>query len=108
MTNTITISFRAKLDDFAGGKGYKVPKLTTSHISIKDRDMLGTTIMGSINNADITKARIEKYAGMRVPGVVWENGGDAMGVSTNHEGWKISPRGNGFMADVSITLPLSR
>jgi len=97
--NTITIKFRAKLDDFAGGKGYKVPTLTASHVSIAERDTLAVLFMGSLNKPEFTKPRLKSYAGLDLPGVVWA---DSPGE------WTVTPVGKGFMADVSITRPFER
>lgn len=108
MSNTITISFRAKREEFAGGIGYKVPALTGNHVDVADRDTLGVTILGSLDKQDITKARLRKFAGLDLPGVVWANGADILGIGVNHEAWQITPVGNGFMADITITLPLGR
>lgn len=106
----LTITFRAKLDDFAGGKGYKIPKLTQSHVSVSDRSMLAQTIVGSIGTVsdEMTRARLRRYAGLDFGGVVWQDGADALGFAENDPRWIIAPRGNGFMADVSITVPLTR
>lgn len=98
--NTVTIKFRAKLDHFAGGMGYKVPKLTHSHVSVSERDTLGVLFMGALDNADVTRSRLKTYADLRLPGVVFPD--------DNPDGWTITPRGNGFMADVSITRTLER
>lgn len=110
MSNTVTIKFRAKRDHFAGGMGYKVPSLKDRHVSVAKRDTLGILFMQGIAHGQdhITKARFERYAGLKLPGVVWENGQDDFGLQTNHEGWTITPVGKGFMADVTITLPLER
>src|SRR5690349_19064183 len=105
--NTVTIKFRAKRSEFSGGDGYNVPSLTHPHVTVSERDMLGVTLMQAIGNADITKARLSKYAGLDLPGVVWVNGVDSYGFSDTSE-WTITPVGNGFMADVSITRPLAR
>lgn len=98
-TNTVTITFRAKLDDFAGGKGYKVPALTHSHVSVAKRDTLGVTFLGALGNQDITRARLAKFAGITLPGVVFANDPGA---------WTVTPIGKGFMADVSITARFER
>jgi len=110
MSNSVTIKFRAKRTEFAGGMGYKVPKLTTRHVSVAERDTLGALFMQGVEYGQdhITKARFARFAGLEVPGVVWQNGADDFGLQTNHEGWEIKPIGKGFMADVSITLPLTR
>lgn len=108
MSNTVTIKFRAKRDHFTGGYGYKVPKLTGTHVSVGHRDMLGTLFLDSLKDQDITRARLRKFSNFDLPGVVWENGSDEYGLGVNHSAWIITPVGNGFMADISITLPLSR
>jgi hypothetical protein len=107
MSNTVTIKFRAKRAEFSGGEGYKVPTLTASHVTVSERDTLGTLSMQSLNNPDMTKARLAKFAGLDLPGVVWADGVDSYGFSDTSE-WTITPIGNGFMAEVSITRPLSR
>ena len=103
MPNTVTIRFRAKLDDFAGGRGYKVPRLTSSHVTFSERDTLATLVTGSLERAadnTLLKARLSKFAGgFDLPGVVWEG---------NHDGWTVTPRGNGFMADVEAVVQLTR
>lgn len=91
---SITIKFRAKRDDFAGGKGYKIPKLTASHITT-ERDTYGVTFLGGLTNTDITIARLRKLTGTYWPGVVFES---------NPENWTITPVGKGFMADLSLTI----
>ena len=100
-TNELTITFRAKRDDgFAGRTGYKVPRLTTNHVSVKDRDMLGILFMGGLHNADITAARIKTMTPLdRLPSVVFE---DSPGE------WTVTPDRSGFMATVSVTVPLVR
>ena len=103
MGNTVTIRFRAKRDEFHGGEGYKVPTLTASHVSFADRDTLATLITGSLGRArdnDMLKARLERFAGgFRLPGVVFDADPGA---------WTVTPVGKGFMADVSVTLPVGR
>ena len=110
MSTKLTITFRAKLDDFAGGKGYKIPKLTQAHVSISDGSMLATTVVGSIGTVsdEMTRARLRKYAGLDLGGVVWQDGADVLGFAENDPRWIITPRGNGFMADLAITVPLAR
>ena len=99
--NTVTISFRAKRDRFAGGVGYKVPSLVLGkHVSVKDRDMAGQTLM-SCRDDRVTDARLANLLGGRLPGVVWED------VTKNDAPWVITPRGTGFMADVTVTVPLT-
>lgn len=102
MGNTITITFRAKRDDFAGGEGYKVPRLTSRHVTFAERDTLSVLMadtLGRPGSDDITKARLKRFAGLHLPGVVWvEEPGD----------WTVTPIGSGYMADVTITRPLSR
>lgn len=111
--NTVTIRFRAKLDEFAGGKGYKVPKLTSAHVDASG-GMLAHELLRTLNDPCMTTVRLEQWAfnGESMPGVIWAPNDD-----TNEEpsafrrdtsAWKIVPRGNGFMADISITLPLER
>lgn len=105
----LTITFRAKLDHFAGGHGYKVPALTQRHVSVDRRDVLTTTIVDAIGtvSADMTRARLRKYAGLNLPGVVWADGADSLGNESDPR-WVITPRGNGYMADVTIVVPLQR
>ena len=107
VSNTVTIRFRAKRSEFSGGEGYKVPTLTSSHVTVAERDMLGTMFLQSLNNPDMTKARLRKFAGLELPSVVWVDGVDTYGFSDTSE-WTITPIGNGHMADVSITRPLAR
>lgn len=112
MTDTLTIRFRAKLDGFAGGRGYKVPALKNHHVSLDGGGMVGVTIVNGIERGvpdTMTRARIEKYGKIeRFPGVVWADGADEFGIQHNDERWVVTPVGKGFMADVSITLPLTR
>ena len=90
-TVEVTVSFRAKKDD--DGE-YKVPKLTSSHVSVSDRNVLGQTIMTGLNNPEITRHRFDKLADAKLPYYV--NG--------ESDGWNIRPIGKGFMADVSRTF----
>ena len=103
--STITITFKAKLDDFAGGKGYKVPTLTSSHVTITKGDSVSTIVVGSIDRVvpERTRARLRKFYGIDLPGVVWESGASVGGISVNDPRWNIRPLGSGFMAELSIT-----
>ena len=97
--NTITIKFRAKRDDFADGEGYKVPRLTHSHVTVAERDTVATIFLQNLNNEDVTRARLERLAGLTLPGVVYAAApGD----------WTVTPVGRGFLAEVSVTRPFSR
>jgi hypothetical protein len=103
MTNTVTITFRAKRDEFSGGIGYKVPALTPNHYTFAERDTVAT-LLASSRDLGPALARF----GVKVPGVVWEP--DAFGAQfePDNSAWKVTPRGNGFMADVTATFPLVR
>ena len=96
---TITIEFKAKRDEFAGGEGYKVPRLTHSHVRFSERDTLATIMLQGLSNTDVTKARLKSFAGLDLPGVVW---------AADPGEWTVTPLGKGFMANVSITRPLTR
>lgn len=96
--NTVTIKFRAKLDDFAGRLGYKVPALTHSHVNMANRDTFSQLFMQGLNNRSVTSARLEKYAKLKLPAVIFaDTPGD----------WTITPVGRGFTADVSITCEIN-
>ena len=102
---TVTIRFRAKRDTFAGGVGYKVPQLTTSHVTYSDRDTLAM-LLSSTRDYSTLLAQWSRY-GVQIPGVVWEeNTPDQWRSDTSN--WTITPRGNGFMADISATFELKR
>lgn len=98
MATNLRITFRAKLDSFAGGKGYKVPRLTSSHVVTGD-DMLAVMFSQSLADDDLTRTRLRKYAGLDLPGVVWA---DSPGP------WTIAPDGSGFMATVTYEGELVR
>ena len=112
MTNTITVTFRAKRDEFGGGIGYRVPKLTPNHYSFAERDTVATLLATS---RDIALS-LKRY-GVPLVGVVWEptdTEGAAVreasfpGLYPESQGWTVTPRGNGFMADITGTFPLQR
>jgi len=103
--STVTITFRAKRDDsYQLGAAYKVPKLNSNHVSFSNRDTVATLIK-STRDPEMFVRQIERFYGITIPNLVWED-------STDHElkrdssGWTIRPRGNGFMADVSISATL--
>jgi hypothetical protein len=105
---SLTITFRAKLAEFSGGKGYKVPELKPHHVTHSGG-------IGSMAEADIRQGRMgavtwwlaRKMGGYRLPGVVWAHDGEsgmfpeAIAESAD---WTITPVGNGYMADVSRTF----
>jgi len=91
----IRLTFRAKLDEFAGGKGYKVPKIRHSHVVATVRDARETLFVGGLNNEDVTRSRLRNMLGDYWPGVVFI---DAPGAFT------IEPDPSGFMATVSVEL----
>lgn len=102
MPNTLTISFRAKLAEFSGGKGYKVPKLNLNHLSTAERDSYAQAILNARpQDQDITDHRIGNLLGGRLPGVVWQD------TERNDAPWTITPNNSGFMAVVTVTVPLS-
>lgn len=109
MKNTVTIKFRAKLDTFSGGKGYKVPTLADRHIEFATRDSLTDEFNRTMSDPDKTAARLKAWTGGEsLPGVVWADS-DSLGAQTRDtSAWEVKPVGNGFMADVSITLPFGR
>ena len=102
---SLTITFRAKLDEFSGGHGYKVPALKSSHVTYS-RDI------GPIE-ADLRNGRMNavawwlarKFDGYRLPSVIWAEGGGILEESqAESAAWSIKPLGNGFMAEVSRTF----
>ena len=106
---TLTITFRAKLDEFSGGQGYKVPALKSSHVTYS-RDI------GPIE-ADLRNGRMNAVAwwlarkldGYRLPTVVWAEGSGMLDESIEESArWTIKPIGNGFMAEVSRTFDSAR
>lgn len=102
MSNRVEIRFRAKRDDFAGGEGYKVPSLKSHHVTDLDRTMR-TKLWLDCRDEDIRTARLKQVMSDNYwPGVVWVD------ESRNADGWVIKPIGKGFMADISITVDLSR
>jgi hypothetical protein len=101
----MTIKFCAKRDEFAGGVGYKVPQLTASHVVYSDRDTLATLLSGTREYSTLL-AQWRRY-GVEIPGVIWEdNAPDQWRSDTS--AWTITPRGTGFMADISATFELRR
>lgn len=98
----VTIKFRAKRDEYydfdasSYRAGYKIPTLTHSHVSFSERDTVAQLLTQGLNNADVTKARLALY-GLKLPAYVFDD-----------SGWTITPVGNGFMADISITHELNR
>ena len=104
---TITIRFRAKRDTFSGGEGYKVPRLTSSHMTFSARDMVSDMIRTSPTD-DMLEARLAKWAGIKLPGVVWADSTELSEWHRDTSAWTVTPIGKGFMADVSITAVLRR
>lgn len=102
---SITIKFRAKREEFAGGIGYKVPTLTSSHVTYSDRDTLATLLSG-VRDYSILLAQWRRY-GVDIPGVIWEDNTPDQWRSDTSQ-WTITPRGNGFMADISATFDLKK
>lgn len=108
---TVTIKFRAKRDEFAGGYGYKVPALTSRHLTFS-REVDNATKLYILPDRRALvdpgiEVKLRRVAGLdHVPGVVWEP--DSMGAEYEPDNarWTVSPVGNGFMADVSIVLEL--
>ena len=94
----LVISFKAKLDEFVGGMGYKVPTLTNSHVTDTERDMYGRLFTDSLRNREITHNRLRNMLGDYWPGVVWAD------ESKRDARWTVAPQKNGFMAQISITL----
>lgn len=102
---SITIKFRAKREEFAGGIGYKVPNLTSSHVTYSDRGTLATLLSGT-RDYSILLAQWRRY-GVDIPGVIWEDNTPDQWRSDTSQ-WTITPRGNGFMADISATFDLKK
>jgi hypothetical protein len=107
---TITISFRAKLDDYAGGRGYRMPKLTDKHVTMSDpHDMLSREFLSTLNDERLTESRLKSWAGLAgYRRVIFGEGTGVQTQAVPPVPWTITPRGNGFMADLTITLPISR
>lgn len=103
--STLTIKFRAKLDTFAGGQGYKVPDMGAHHVT----DMHG---VNSIIETDIRQGRmrsltwwLKRKMNYTLPGVIWENENGVFDTSIEESSqWTITPIGNGFMADITRTF----
>lgn len=102
---SLTITFRAKLDEFSGGQGYKLPALKSSHVTYS-RDI-------GIIEADLRNGRMHavawwlarKFEGYKLPGVVWAEGSGIYAESVAESAqWTVKPIGNGFMAEVSRTF----
>lgn len=93
--STVTIEFKAKRDDYMNGfsmePGYRVPKLSQSHVSFDKRDSRVQLFLQGLNNESVTQARLKKAG---VPAYAFES----------DPRWTIEPIGNGFMAKVSIEI----
>ncbi|QDM55805.1 hypothetical protein SEA_HOKKEND_221 [Mycobacterium phage HokkenD] len=95
--STITIKFRAKRDEYLDGftlaHKYKVPAITHSHVTYPKRDSRVQIFLQGLSDTRVTAARL-KQAGIGP-------------IAFEHDGqWSITPIGNGFMADVSITVEI--
>lgn len=105
---TITIKFRTKKTEFAGGTGYKVPRvLQAKHFSYSTDLASKFSPTNHGWNAGMVHRLLGK-AGYQLPAVVWAEPthlGTLSAEKANEEfqHWHVEPIGNGFMADVSRT-----
>lgn len=92
----LIISFRGKLT--ADGD-VKVPVIANQHINLIGNEDTGATLFtGGLNNTDVTKVRLANMRGAVTGDYYWP------GWASESDGFRIEPIGNGFMANVSITL----
>ena len=112
---TVTITFRAKRTEFAGGWGYKVPRIRKHHLQTDDIQLSRRidTAFKIARNGTVNSDWIHRVTGGFVlPGIIWETPAKVDTESAQKEwakmsAWVVEPVGNGFMADVSITIQLA-
>lgn len=108
---TITIKFRTKRDEFAGGFGYKVPQaFKPNHFSYSS-DLSSKFVPGDPRWNGAMVRRLLAKAGHKIPTIVWDEPTHLDTVSAEKaneelEHWSIAPVGNGFLVDVSRTYEI--
>ena len=90
-----TLSFRGKL--WEDGT-VKVPRITSSHVSLRGNEDTTATIFATGRDEDIRKRWLGNMLSHESGLGYWP------GWASEDKGFTIRPIGNGFMADVSVEL----
>ena len=93
-----TIKFRGKLTDSGS---VKMPSIKPHHTDLVGNEDIATTLFFGCRDEQVTRSRLANMIGAETGDYYWPS------YAETDLGFTIEPIGNGFMANVSISLDTS-